>query len=271
MFARSLTMILPFVVCFGISETCASQVRPWPPIVNQPSPEPVAAAVAPRGGRSDPPPISRNDKRLIQPDAADVTRFRDLLSKPGHGIAKLLNSPCSNDQNGAYVVDASKNCTNSLPGNGSHFSFRTGEHSLPEFSDLKIKNGRFIGGSIMTQGLIVALKEAGLSEVDFSCDEMKYLADFHPADSVDGAQKQTALINRGMWNDGHFYSGSTEIKENQIYALRSIAYRLKGEIPDKRRDIIVAFQVVRQDDDGNVTLIWKELQNKESPKLYQDK
>ena len=53
--------------------------------------------------------------------------------------------------------------------------------------------------------------------------------------------------------------------------MRSIAYKLNTETNDKRRDLLVVFTVVQQDESGNVTLLWKELRNIEAPKLENEK
>jgi len=49
--------------------------------------------------------------------------------------------------------------------------------------------------------------------------------------------------------------------------LRTIAYRLRSDRGDKREDLVVVFTIVRQDSAGNVTFIWRRLQNRASPKI----
>lgn len=268
MFTRSIYIVAPAALCLVSAFEVFAQSPlsiSWPTVKKAPADEVAVKDNFPIVSQPQrPPEMSRSDRKLIEPKREDIARFRELLSRDGYGIAKILNLSCGADS--PMVIDAD-GCADSIPGHGADYSFRTGGHSLPEFCDIKLKQGRFISGSIMTQGLIARLGEIDLLRVDPGRVEVKYLAAFVPAESLAGAQKQTSLINRGIWNDGHFYSGSVEIKENQTYVLRSIAYRIKGYIADKRRDIIVAFQVVRQDEDGNVTLVWKELQNKESPRL----
>ena len=278
MFAKANYFFVAFSSLFFVAFASA-QIAPPPgrglggTQTTQPPPQQVGIVAIPQGGRREnkEPSVSRRDKKLIEPDATDIAKFQTLLNKSGYGIAKLLNSKCPAEATNVYLVSADDGCANSLPGNGAHFSFRRREHIAPVYADIKIKDGKFIVGSFFTQGLIVSLGEIGVEEIGLNTAGVKYLAAFEPAKDRDGAQKQTAEITRGRTDDSYFYSGSAEIKENQAFVLRSVAYRTGSETGDKRRDVIIAFQVVRQDDEGNVTLIWKELQNKESPKLDQEK
>jgi hypothetical protein len=78
------------------------------------------------------------------------------------------------------------------------------------------------------------------------------------------------------------YKKTAPVVENATYALRVIAY--KGNIlrtyrgfvfdmlaGDKRIDLTLAFRVVRKDDDGGVTIIWRELARRESPRIKFEK
>lgn len=215
-------------------------------------------------------PIDPKEKKLVEPDVADLVAFRDVLSKPGYRIVKLLDSKCETGTD-RRVVNIADGCLRTIPGDGADFSFRRRDYSIAETADLKIKNGKFVAGSVFIQGLMVSLGTLEIEKIDLHSEGAKYLASFEPATDCDGAKAQTAEINGGIINGRSLISAMTEIKPNQTYVLRSIAYRVNLQVEDKRRDIIVAFKVVRQDEEGNVTLIWKELQNKESPKLKIDK
>lgn len=215
-------------------------------------------------------PRDPKEKKLVEPDVADLVAFRDVLSKPGYRIVKLLDSKCKTGTD-PRVVNIADGCLRTIPGDGADFSFRRRDYSIAETADLKIKNGKFVAGSVFIQGLMVSLETLEIEKIDLHSEGANYLASFEPATDCDGAKAQTAEINGGIINGRSLISAMTEIKPNQTYVLRSIAYRVNLQVEDKRRDIIVAFKVVRQDEEGNVTLIWKELQNKESPKLKIDK
>lgn len=83
----------------------------------------------------------------------------------------------------------------------------------------------------------------------------------------------------GVDVSGYHYASVSPVKENMTYAFRVIAYR--GELftrlygafyynildGDKRVDMTAVFRVVRKSKDGSLTLLWKELQRKDSPKI----
>ncbi|MBK9155222.1 MAG: hypothetical protein IPM25_13560 [Chloracidobacterium sp.] len=68
------------------------------------------------------------------------------------------------------------------------------------------------------------------------------------------------------------------MKEGSTFIMRSIAYRseffrviegVEGDemVFDTRKDVIVAFRVVKCEPDESVIVAWKEIERKESPRL----
>nr|MBA3334881.1 hypothetical protein [Acidobacteriota bacterium] len=89
-------------------------------------------------------------------------------------------------------------------------------------------------------------------------------------------------LSEGVFSDGFQYRRGFYAVENTTYVLRSIAYDGKyfravegvayNEFAfDKRRDVTVAFRIVRKDSDGSVTILWKEILRKNSPKIKYQK
>ena len=89
--------------------------------------------------------------------------------------------------------------------------------------------------------------------------------------------KPTNCWINGIENDGFFYCRNLEASENTTYVLRSIAYRgsyyraIEGFVYDEldfdeRRDVTVAFRIVRRDSES-VTILWKILENQKSPAI----
>jgi len=220
------------------------------------------------GPRSSPPAptagLSRADRKRIEPDEADKQRFRELLEKGDFGLIKLLNVTCGGD--GPMVVHFGQ-CNDSIPGHGADFSFRQRRHVFPALADLKLNDGIFIGGSVMTQGLLVSIGKVDIRTVDLSIEAVNFLSAFVPAVDARGAQQQTQLLNKGIWRNGLLYRATAPVREEQTYIMRTIAYRTKNDGGDRREDLVVAFTVARFDKDGNVTLIWRELRRKQSPRL----
>jgi hypothetical protein len=91
-------------------------------------------------------------------------------------------------------------------------------------------------------------------------------------------QRQFLELARGLQNGQYTYRKAFPAVENTTFALRVVAYRgnlyrtfrgyrynlLSG---DKRMDLTVAFRIIGKDADGGITLLWKELDRKESPRI----
>lgn len=121
-----------------------------------------------------------------------------------------------------------------------------------------------------------------LEQLTLDNPALKYLVDFQPSVNPEKILSDRQKLLNGIKANGFFYAQTLEARENTTYALRSVAYRgnlyreFKGITYDefsfdKRRDIIVGFQIARKDSDGSVTILWKELSRKDSPKLLLNK
>jgi hypothetical protein len=165
-----------------------------------------------------------------------------------------------------------------MPGAGIAYSFRTESYRLPRLADLVLYHGMFGADSVLQQFALVELPNIGLVDVSLETPGMKYLVELQHARSGDEYTKLAAEIARGVSVNGFTYRNGLPVRRGATYALRSIAYRGKyvrtidgvqyDELDfDRRRDIVVAFQVVDLADNGNVTIIWKRIRDLEAPKL----
>src|SRR5262245_15092239 len=114
MFAKN-NHLLPILFCLCLASISRTQIVA--PLVRQPPPDQLGIQGVPKNAlREDrPPAISRNDKKLVEPAAEDVEKFGILLRKTNYGIAKLLNSDGSSDEQNEKVVDATDLRANSIP------------------------------------------------------------------------------------------------------------------------------------------------------------
>ena len=104
-------------------------------------------------------------------------------------------------------------------------------------------------------------------------DELKDVDDNHWA-----APATQNLVSKGIISDGFLYRRGLYVAENATFALRSVAYSGKyyravknltyNEFDyDKRKDVIIVFRIVERDEAGNVTILWKQLQEKDAPEV----
>jgi len=218
---------------------------------------------------------TKEQRKRLQPDSVDLSRFAPILEQPRTGIVRLL--PDIGCYESYFVIRADEKCLNAIP-ESSFFSFREREYTLEPLADIRLKSGHLISDGLLTQGMMAKLGDVPLEMISLETEGFDFLNDFSPApDSVIAKDQYNQLI-RGVRSGDHEYRKVVQAIENTTYAMRVVAYRgnvirsfrgwrfdlLDG---DKRIDLTLAFRVVRKDPDGSVTLVWRELGRRESPRI----
>ena len=224
---------------------------------------------------------TKKELESVAPDPDLYNTYAEFLRQPNTGLFKLVpDSGCVDDPK---VVSALANClAYPFPGGGNSYSFRTKNYRLRSLADLTYTQNLFQVTGVLTQGIFVNLGDGPLEGVSMQTPGMGYLANFRHAKQLDDANAIDKQLAAGVKQDGRVYSLSTPVSVNNTYAIRSVAYR--GMVPravrgisyneldfDKRRDVIVAFRVVRMDPVGSISILWKQLTDAESPKLKQER
>jgi hypothetical protein len=221
--------------------------------------------------------VSPNGKqrKLLLPSATDTARYAAFLEQPKTGLIKLF--PDIGCEENARVLRVDNGCLEWIP-TSAFYSFREREHSREFLSDLILKNNSFVSNGFLSQGILVALGDVPLEQMSLSADGMKFLTDYKPSVQGEEAVKQFNMMSRGVRIGKYLYRNSLPALENMTYALRVVAYRaavyraFQGRLynileGDNRQDIIVAFRLVRREGNGNLTLLWKELDRKSAPRV----
>lgn len=220
---------------------------------------------------------SKEETRVLSVDESLLAKYAAFLKEPDTGIVKLsAAADCISDKD--TVVADEKCLPYKLPGAGIAYSFRTESYRLPRLADLILHEGVFKTGGAFQQVMVVELGDVAIEYIGMDTPGMKYLVESKPVKDSDEFTRDEEEIIRGIERDGFLYRKGHLVRENATYALRSIAYRGKyirsidgvtyDELElDRRRDVIVAFRVVRMDPAGNVTIVWKRLRDAEAPKL----
>lgn len=218
---------------------------------------------------------TREQKRRLQPNAQDLVKYAQFLDQPRTGIFRLTpDIGCTENTN---VIRADAVCLNYVP-ESSYYSFREKEHTIEMLADIRLKNGFLISDGILSQGIMVQLGDVELEKLAPAADGLEFLSNFAPHTQGAEAQKQYIQMMRGVKVGKYEYKKAHPSVENTTYALRVVAYR--GNIfrsfrgyrfdvldGDKRIDLTLAFRVVRKDADGSVTLLWKEIERRNAPRL----
>ncbi len=214
---------------------------------------------------------------LIKPNEEDLRKYSNFLKNPNTGIIKLINDAgCS--ENSKIIVATAECLKYKFPGAGSSYSFRTKSYRLPRLADLTFTDNSFQATGVHLHGIFVNIGDIPLERVNSNTEGMEFLLKFMPSTDYQSAAKVDRYLSKGIVHKGFIYRRALYMQENTTFVLRSIAYRGKyfravrgmtyNELNfDKRRDVIVAFQVIRKHADGSISLLWKEISNKKSPKL----
>lgn len=222
-------------------------------------------------------------KAALAPNAEDTAKYKEFLDQPKTGLFRLTpNLRCSSQ----FVVRADKDCENSTYA-GEYYSFRDNDYSGEAFFDVTLKEGNLAVGGFLSQGILVRLGDTALDKITLSSGGVKFLSDFVPQTDNNAAKRQFAEIARGVSAGEYKYSKSEKALLNQTYALRIVAYQIENKLrinldeyemtADKgnfyamgdtdRVDLTLAFRIIRRDADGSISVLWKELNKKNAPKM----
>lgn len=220
---------------------------------------------------------NKEELKTLAPNREDSDKFAAFLRQPNTGLTRLAaDLGCAENTN---VIVASADCIKySMPGAGSSYSFRVNDYRIWRLADLTFTDNSFQATGALLHGILVGIGNVPLEKVNLQSNGVKFLVDFQTAADFEKAQKIARQVVDGIDKDGFFYRRGLKAIENMTYVLRSIAYdgefyRAVSGITyneldfDKRKDIIVAFRIVRRDADGSVTILWKELAKKDAPKI----
>jgi hypothetical protein len=200
--------------------------------------------------------LTKAQKQKLYPSATEKATFAAILREDGTGMARLLPF-CDVD---SRLLDVRGSCADGLPqipGRGTFYSFKSENHEAKPYADLALNNNEFrVGFAQNAMGTITRLGDVPLEELTLESSAVAPLLLLTPAKTLEemvGIYEQSRSV---LASAHHAYSTTAPAQPNTTYALRSTIYNQKGRKPS---DVIIAFRVTRQDTDGSVTILWKEL------------
>jgi hypothetical protein len=225
-------------------------------------------------------------KTMLAPDEQDLRKYKDFLKRSNTGLFRLFpNTNCESKS----LLRVDGECENFVPC-GSTYSFRTEKHGYEDWFDIRFDGANFVADAFLSQGIIVPLGDVPLEEVTLETAGMKFLTDFVPEVQNRGIRRQFAEIAGVVRAGDFYYSKKIKAVENTTYAVRIIAYSRQNRIyfrprssrppdflrflrvnRDKRIDVIVAFRIVGKSENSSVSILWKELRQKNAPEIVFEK
>ena len=221
---------------------------------------------------------SKKDLKALSPDERDMKKYAGFLKQRNTGIFRLVpDIGCSES---TKVLDVSPDCSqHKIPGAGSSYSFRVRNYRISRLGDMTYIRNSLVSKGSLVGAIFVGLGDVPLEKVSLKSPGLLLITRFTPSNNSSEAFKTAHIFAQDVKQNGFIYGRVVYAAENMTFVLRSTAYRGKqlkalagvtyNELDfDKRRDIIVAFRIVRKDKNESITILWKELRNKKSPKLF---
>ncbi|MGE3170210.1 MAG: hypothetical protein AB7G18_13715 [Pyrinomonadaceae bacterium] len=220
-----------------------------------------------------------SDKELaaLRPSESVAVKYSALIRSEDSGVFRLMPEiGCVNNEK---VITVKEQCLKyAFPGSGNSYSFRAERYRLRHLADLTFERGKLRITGIFMHGFMTELGEMPIDLVDLATPGMQFLTSFEPSGGPDDVVTKDDSFVSGVVYDRFRYSKSVVPRLNSTYALRAVAYRgriiravggiMYNELDfDKRRDVIVVFKVVEMDDANGVTIVWKKLADRESPRI----
>jgi len=198
------------------------------------------------------------EKQLLAPSPEDEQQFAEFLRLPDTGIIKMF------PPGRRRVVSIADLASGRRPGFGAYacmYSFTKEKHGNglhgyvdPRlgWAELRLFNGKFVTGFTgESLGVLVALGDVPLETITPETYGVEGLADIIPPADYFEAASLSRRNRAGFALERFRYGSSLPATLNATYVLRSTS--------NKRADVLVGFRVVRLDDNGRLTLIWRKL------------
>lgn len=207
--------------------------------------------------------LTSEERKVLDPSPEDLKANADFLRQSGSGIFRLMRV---DKQTHRKVVSADKLALSGdvlLVGGGALYSFTKKNHNADKWADIGWEEDWFLGGvGGESIGVLAELGNIRLEDVSLDSKGVSYLTKLTPAATETAAGQQFQQFEKGVTEDDMKYGLSAPWKLDTAYALRSISYG--------RSDLLVAFRVIRQDQNGSLIILWKKLKSYSTPKLRKE-
>lgn len=199
--------------------------------------------------------LSKLEKAFLLPSEEDRARYADFLRQPDTGLFRLMPRQIHNTPESRLIV--------TIPGGGAFYSFMERTNEYVNSTAIGIEQGKLatiLAGA--NYSMLVSVGDVPLESVSSETNAAQVLAQHTPAEDEPHARIEQRKAMQGASIGGITYKDRLPVKVNSTYVLRSINY--------STFDQIVAFRVVRIDNDDSVTIIWKLLKKYPTPYMVRN-
>ena len=197
--------------------------------------------------------LAKLETQFLAPSAEDRTTYAEFLNQPDTGLIRLLPREKFDSFEG-------KGSPLTVRGGGAYYSFARLTHEYGYGSDIELDSGYLlVGFAGADYGILTKLNNVRLEDVSTESPTVSFLAKYAVVTNDAEVNAEVQRFNAGKIIDGISYGRRVKAEVGATYVLRSISFN--------RSDLLVAFRIVRQDDDGSLIIAWKLLQKYPVPKL----
>ena len=191
--------------------------------------------------------LKDTEQQFLAPSARDRAKYADFLAQADTGMIRLLPREIFLDKL-------------TIQGGGAYYSFARLTHEYGYGSDIELQENQFMVGFAGADfGFLTRLGKVAIEEVTLDHPAAQFLATFASPTTDRGAREQQNRASAGFDVNNFTCMNRVPYKKKNSYLLRSIGYRTS--------DLLVAFRVVSQDDDGSVVIVWRILKKFPVPQL----
>ena len=196
--------------------------------------------------------LNTREREFLSPTDEDRAAFATFLAAPDTGLIRLM--PRLGGEHQSKL---------SVRGGGAYYSFSRLTHEYGYGSDIQLENGSFsVGFAGADHGWLAIVGNVPLESVNLETPEVAFLSSMVTPSRMPQAREQQQRSSYGVEQEGIIYKRTVGATVGFTYLLRSINYDTS--------DVLVAFRVVRRDNDGSLILLWKMLRQFPGPTLVRD-
>jgi len=200
--------------------------------------------------------LSALETSFMAPAEEDRMQYAEFLRTPNTGLIRLLprdkfDSDAIRDNNKKSIV---------MRGGGAYYSFTRLTHEYGYGSDIELGGGELSTGFAGADyGLLTNIGDVPIEGVSLETPAAKVLGSYDVPDEEPKARTEYRRFSTGTEIEGIKVKNRAPLRLNSTYVLRSISYR--------EGDVLVAFRVIRIDNDDSATIVWKLLKKYPTPSL----
>ncbi len=228
--------------------------------------------------------VSKRDRKMVETHRDDRLKYAKFLKQRGTGLVRLFDAGVCGDER-KPIISASIDCPYTVHGYATSFSFQTKKYTIRKRSNIHYSANRIVGevfahrllygGSEVKLTMLTKIEGTSLDGISIDSTQIRNLLEYNPGSTFADVQEKSQELLAGITLGSTVYRNSVEIERGATFVLRSIDYNdyfspvrnNRSYLQGRGKDIVVAFEIVREHSDGSISVLWKKLKQSKVRKL----